>query len=101
MLKVGEADNYHPGFGRIVQMLDHFRISGPLGVHICIALEVMKLSVENLRNNNPDRVERFPLPAPIVRQMARDVLTGLSYLHDKCRLVHTGEAPCGWSRSGN
>ncbi|KAI0761878.1 kinase-like domain-containing protein [Irpex lacteus] len=78
----------HPGYSHIQQLLGHFRIESPNGTHICLVLERLRDSMDMLWRN--EKGVRFALPTDLIKRVARDVLLALTYLHEECRLVHTG-----------
>ena len=85
---VKSANPNHPGYSYIQHLLDHFTIEGPNGTHVCLVLERLRDSVDMLWRDE-DGVRRL-LPTDFVRNIARDVLMALTYLHEECRLIHTG-----------
>ena len=89
MRTVRDTNPAHPGYMHVSQMLDHFLIVGPEGPHVCLVMEVMRGTVEHLRPPQPDSDLGGALLSPLIRQIVRDALLGLSYLH-ACGIVHTG-----------
>jgi serine/threonine-protein kinase SRPK3 len=82
---IRDHNHRHHGHSRVMQLLDNFYHSGPHGSHLCIASEVLGESVQWLST----KYERNILPIPIIKQIARQVLWGLDYLHS-CNIIHTG-----------
>ncbi|OBZ75411.1 Serine/threonine-protein kinase SRPK [Grifola frondosa] len=74
----------HRGYSRVVQLLDNFHHAGPHGSHLCIVSEVLGESVQWLCT----KYEQNILPVPIIKQITRQVLWGLDYLHS-CNIIHT------------
>ncbi|KAK9499189.1 hypothetical protein O3M35_003686 [Rhynocoris fuscipes] len=73
----------------IVQLYDHFLISGSNGQHVCMVLEVLG---DNLLKLVID--SRYQgLPIRMVKSIIKQVLTSLSYLHEKCKIIHTDIKP--------
>ncbi|KAF2420196.1 kinase-like protein [Tothia fuscella] len=70
----------HPGYRHLVQMLDHFQLLGPNGTHSCVVLEVLGSSVPDLLDAR-FRGER--LPGKFARDIAKQALLGLDYLHQQ------------------
>ncbi|CAI5960272.1 unnamed protein product [Closterium sp. NIES-64] len=73
----------------VVRLLDHFRHSGPHGSHVCMVFE-------SLGENLLSLIRRFRyrgLPLPVVRHLARHILTGLDYLHRQLSIIHTDLKP--------
>lgn len=80
------ADPDHPGYKHVICLLDDFRHAGPHGVHVCLVFEVMGEDLVALARRYRDG----KLPAQLVKQVARQLLLGLDYLHRSCKVVHTG-----------
>jgi serine/threonine protein kinase len=73
----------------VVTLLDSFTHKGPHGTHVCMTFPV-------LGNNLLDVIKRFDYrgaPVNFVKQMARDVLRGLEYLHVRKNIIHTDLKP--------
>ena len=86
---VCEADPNNPGRKQIVQLLDHFSVSGVNGSHVCMVFEVLGVNLLKLiiRSNYEG------LSIEQVRTIVRQVLEGLDYLHTKCNIIHTDIKP--------
>ncbi|KAJ4805723.1 Protein kinase superfamily protein [Rhynchospora pubera] len=69
----------------IVQLLDHFRHAGPNGQHVCLVFEFLGDSLLRLVRYN--RYKGIGLNR--VRQICRDMLVGLDYLHRDLGIIHT------------
>ncbi|KAH3765529.1 Protein kinase dsk1 [Pelomyxa schiedti] len=70
-------------------LLDHFRITGPHGTHVCMAFEV-------LGSNLLDLIKAYRyrgIPTPIVKYITAQILIGLDYMHTTCKLIHTDLKP--------
>ena len=102
IVQPGEAE--HPGWAHIVNLLDTFVIQGPNGVHRCLVLELMGLSVRDILRGVGNYVgSELPvippdslgadciLPYPIVKAIARQALLGLAYLHGR-GISHGGQS---------
>lgn len=74
---------------RVVQLLDHFKIYGPHGMHICMVFEVL--------GQNLLRLIRFynyeGIPLPMAKKIAKQILQGLCFLHEKATIIHTDLKP--------
>ena len=81
------ANTDHPGYKHVICLLDEFRHAGPHGVHVCLVFDVMGEDLVALVRRYPDR----KLPVYLVKQIARQLLLGLDYLHRSCKVVHTGQ----------
>jgi serine/threonine-protein kinase SRPK3 len=87
--RISTANPSHPGRQHIVSLLDHFEHSGPNGDHICLVFEALGESVLSTIK----RYEYRGLPVHIVKQITKQVLLGLDYLHRECGVIHTDLKP--------
>lgn len=76
-----------------MHLLDHFYFYGPHGTHLCLVSEVLGESIRRLSL----KYNRNFLPIPFVKQITKQVLTGLDYLHSH-DIIHTGIISCSISR---
>ncbi|KAJ1494859.1 kinase-like domain-containing protein [Baffinella frigidus] len=76
-----------PGRGadKVVRLLDSFRHTGPNGTHVCMVFEPMGPNLLALIKDYNYR----GIPMDIVREITRQVLMGLDFLHIKCSIIHT------------
>ncbi|XP_072553430.1 SRSF protein kinase 3 [Salminus brasiliensis] len=79
----------HPLKGRIVQLLDEFKIAGINGIHICLVLELLGPDLRGWQVcfGQPG------LSLSCVRRVITQVLEGLDYLHTHCKIIHTDIKP--------
>uniref|UniRef100_UPI00358E4341 uncharacterized protein n=1 Tax=Myxine glutinosa TaxID=7769 RepID=UPI00358E4341 len=86
---VRDSDPTDPNRGRVVQLLDDFKISGINGTHVCMVFEVLghHLLKWIIKSNYQG------LPIPCVKNIIRQVLEGLNYLHTRCQIIHTDVKP--------
>jgi serine/threonine-protein kinase SRPK3 len=87
--KISSANPSHPGRQHIVSLLDHFEHTGPNGVHVCLVFEALGESVLSTIK----RYQYRGLPIHIVKQITKQVLLGLDYLHRECGVIHTDLKP--------
>ena len=87
--KVVSSDPDHPGRRHVVSLLDHFRHEGPNGSHVCMVFEVLGENLLGLIK----RYQNRGVPEHIVKQIAKQVLLGLDYIHSKCGIIHTDLKP--------
>ena len=87
--KIASANPSHPGRQHIVSLLDHFEHSGPNGAHVCLVFEALGESVLSTIK----RYQYRGLPVHIVKQITKQVLLGLDYLHRECGVIHTDLKP--------
>lgn len=62
---------------------------GPNGSHVCMVFEVLGENLLGLIK----RYQHRGVPTHIVRQIAKQILLGLDYLHTECRIIHTDLKP--------
>lgn len=84
------VDPQHPGYGRIVHLLDHFEHKGPYGIHLCLVLELLGPTVSDVQSTYQE--QRREIPAPVVKKISKQILQGLDYLHQSCGIIHTGNS---------
>jgi len=87
--RIATANPSHPGRQHIVSLLDHFEHVGPNGDHICLVFEALGESVLSTIK----RYQYRGLPVHIVKQITKQVLLGLDYLHRECGVIHTDLKP--------
>ncbi|KAG0151376.1 hypothetical protein CROQUDRAFT_667945 [Cronartium quercuum f. sp. fusiforme G11] len=87
--KVVSSNPRHPGRRHVVSLLDHFRHRGPNGSHVCMVFEVLGENLLGLIK----RYQYRGVPEHIVRQISKQVLLGLDYLHRECGIIHTDLKP--------
>ncbi|KAK0465940.1 kinase-like domain-containing protein [Desarmillaria tabescens] len=69
----------------VIHMLEHFPISSIHGTHGSLVLERLGPSVAQVMNwAHPNK-----LPVRVCRQIIKQVLVGLDFLHRECGIVHT------------
>ncbi|XP_015963514.1 uncharacterized protein LOC107487397 [Arachis duranensis] len=73
----------------VVQLIDHFKHTGPNGQHLCMVLEFLGDSLLRLIKYNRYKC----LPLNKVREMCKYILIGLDYLHRELGLIHTDLKP--------
>merc|ERR1711939_471321 len=87
--KVNQANPNHPGRRYVVSLLDSFEHKGPNGVHVCMVFEVLGENLLGLIK----RWNHRGIPMPLVKQITKQVLLGLDYLHRECGIIHTDLKP--------
>ena len=76
------------GPSRVLQLLDHFMLDNvSSGQHLCLVTKPLGMNLQEVQKAFPGR--RMPLP--LVRHVVKQLLEGLAFIHDDCRVVHTGE----------
>uniref|UniRef100_W8ASY0 non-specific serine/threonine protein kinase n=1 Tax=Ceratitis capitata TaxID=7213 RepID=W8ASY0_CERCA len=86
---IRDADPLDVKRERIVRLLNHFTIRGVNGKHYCLVFEALGCSLYKLivKNNYQG------LTISQVRNIIKQVLEGLDYLHTKCSIIHTDIKP--------
>ncbi|KAJ9212960.1 hypothetical protein DTO166G4_5464 [Paecilomyces variotii] len=82
---ISTIDPSHRGRSLIRTLLDSFEVKGPGGTHSCLVYPPMRESLSMYQRRFHDR----KMPLPLIKTYIRGLLTGLEYLHKKCRIVHT------------
>ncbi|XP_056646359.1 SRSF protein kinase 2-like isoform X1 [Diorhabda sublineata] len=82
-------DPSHIGYKHIVQMVDTFKLLSVNGVHTAISMEIMGPSLLHLLIQSDFR----GIHLSGVKRIITQVLKGLTYLHDACRIIHTDIKP--------
>ncbi|XP_054642502.1 SRSF protein kinase 3 [Dunckerocampus dactyliophorus] len=85
----GGSSSRHPHSEKIVQLQDEFKLAGVNGVHICLVLELLGPDLRSLQMHFGNR----RLFQPCVKQILTQVLQGLDYLHNQCKIIHTDIKP--------
>ncbi|KAI9826128.1 MAG: serine/threonine protein kinase, CMGC group [Thelocarpon impressellum] len=87
--KIVQAKPDHPGRKHVVSLLDSFEHKGPNGVHVCMVFEVLGENLLGLIK----RWNHRGIPMALVKQITKQVLLGLDYLHRDCGIIHTDLKP--------
>ena len=87
--QIVQANPNHPGRKHVVSLLDSFEHKGPNGVHVCMVFEVLGENLLGLIK----RWNYRGIPMPLVKQITKQVLLGLDYLHRDCGIIHTDLKP--------
>ncbi|CAR28663.1 hypothetical protein ZYGR_0U00210 [Zygosaccharomyces rouxii] len=94
----------HPGSPHIVELLDAFAHLGPHGLHVCLVFEPLNESLLsllgqchqgatcNLKEVGTSCV-KDGLPLELVKEVTRQVLLALDFLHKECGIVHSDIKP--------
>ncbi|KAK7406937.1 hypothetical protein VNO78_08573 [Psophocarpus tetragonolobus] len=83
------ADSDPPNSKFVIQLIDHFKHTGPNGQHLCMVLEFLGDSLLRLIRYN--RYKGLPLNK--VREICKCILIGLDYLHTDLGIIHTDLKP--------
>ena len=83
---VRQTDCQNRGYQHVVHLIDSFFHNGPNGNHLCLAMELMGPSLLDVQKSFP----RKQLSQNLGRQVAKQVLYALGWLHGSCGVIHTG-----------
>ena len=83
------GDINHPGRRHVIGFLDHFRHKGPNGNHVCMVFEVLGENLLGLIK----RHQAKGVPVHLVKQISKQILLGLDYMHRQCGVIHTDLKP--------
>ena len=87
--KIVQANPSHAGKKHVVSLLDSFEHKGPNGTHVCMVFEVLGENLLGLIK----RWNHRGIPMALVKQITKQVLLGLDYLHRECGIIHTDLKP--------
>ena len=87
--RIVQANPNHPGKQYVVSLLDSFEHKGPNGTHVCMVFEVLGENLLGLIK----RWNHRGIPMPLVKQITKQVLLGLDYMHRECGIIHTDLKP--------
>lgn len=87
--RIAQADPEHPGRAHVVSLFDDFYHKGPNGTHMCMVFEVLGENLLSLMK----RYNHKCVPSKLVKQITKQVLLALDYLHRKCGVIHTDLKP--------
>ncbi|TKA50109.1 hypothetical protein B0A55_11927, partial [Friedmanniomyces simplex] len=82
-----QLDNDHTSY--VNGLIDNFQLNGPNGAHECIVMPVLGCSIKA-------QAERFPerrIPVRIMKEITRQLLKGLAFIHGRCKVIHTDLQP--------
>jgi serine/threonine-protein kinase SRPK3 len=81
------TDLSNPGASHILGLLDYFRHRGPYGEHVCLIFKAMGPDLAAYRRLFP----QLRVPTQTLKQITRHLLLALAYLHQSCKVIHTGK----------
>lgn len=74
---------------QIVQLLNSFIYHGQNGKHFCMVFEIMGVTLLEIIK----RYNYKGIPLPYVREITKQILIGLDFLHRMCGIIHTDLKP--------
>ena len=81
-----DASPLHHGFKHVIHLLHEFTFESFAGKHICFVTDVLSYSVASFQRELGDP----RLTLEFILRLTKDILKGLEYLHDECKVVHSG-----------
>jgi serine/threonine-protein kinase SRPK3 len=84
--KATSASPLHHGFKHVIHLSHEFAFRSFVGQHICFVTDVLSYNVPTLQKEIDDP----RLPLELILRLTKHVLKGLEYLHDECRMIHSG-----------
>lgn len=84
-----QTERGHAGSNYILKLLDNFYHTGPNGDHIVMVFEVLGENLLALIK----KYEHRGIPLIYVKQISKQLLLGLDYMHRKCGVIHTDVKP--------
>jgi serine/threonine-protein kinase SRPK3 len=85
-------DVLDPGINHILGLIDSFRHHGPHGEHICLVFKAMGPDLAIYRKLFP----QLQIPPQTLKQVARQLLQALAYLHQSCGIIRTAKSIGVW-----
>ncbi|KAK7679631.1 hypothetical protein QCA50_017343 [Cerrena zonata] len=79
----------HSGRSHVISFLDHFKHKGPNGTHVCMVFEVLGENLLGLIKRHQNK----GVPMHLCKQIAKQILLGLDYMHRCCGVIHTDLKP--------
>ncbi|KAG9615493.1 kinase-like protein, partial [Aureobasidium melanogenum] len=79
----------HPGRNHVTYLKNHFEIQGPSGKHVCMVMPLLGDSIAEKATTG----HIMRIPPPTVRNIAKQMLEALDFLHSECGIIHTDLQP--------
>lgn len=83
-----------PGSQHVLGLLDNFEHVGPNGKHVCLVFKAMGPDMSKFRRLFP----RSRVPVPLMKSISRQLLLALAFLHDDCKVIHSGSSQLCFGR---
>ncbi|KAF0685750.1 Aste57867_22358 [Aphanomyces stellatus] len=74
---------------RIVKLIASFEHTGPNGVHMCMVFEMLGDNLLTLIK----RYDYKGIPLPLLKVISKQMLEGMAFLHEQCKIIHTDLKP--------
>ncbi|KAG6204243.1 hypothetical protein E4U35_003550 [Claviceps purpurea] len=78
-------ESLHEGRKHVLPLIEHFTHRGPNGQHVCLTFDVQGHHLYFQAAQYKDG----KLPVKTVKEIVRQLLTGLDFLHRECGVIHT------------
>lgn len=79
----------HPGKEHVAQIVDSFDATGPGGRHVCMVFVLLGSSIAKQATETQTK----HIPAHGVKQIAKQLLLALDFIHSECQVIHTDISP--------
>lgn len=79
----------HPGRDCVSQIVDDFEVVGPTGKHVCMVYQLLGANIA--KQSTQAQMQHLPYHA--VKQITRQLLQALDFLHTECGVIHTDISP--------
>ncbi|OAR00209.1 hypothetical protein LLEC1_03172 [Akanthomyces lecanii] len=79
----------HEGRKYLLQLIEQFNHTGPNGDHVCLVSDVLGHHLDF----QAAKYEDGRLPVRAVKEIVRQLLAGLDFLHTECGIIHTDLKP--------
>lgn len=81
--------NFNRDDTHVVQLLNSFLFKGPYGNHFCMVFEILGVNLLEVLK----RYQYEGVPINLAREISKQVLIGLDFLHRICKVIHTDLKP--------
>lgn len=75
-----------------VELVEHFEDKSVNGQHICLVFPILGPSLLDILTHFLENFESG-VPLPLVKSITKQILLGLHYIHDQCKMIHTDLKP--------
>lgn len=79
------ASSDHPGKARVMEFIHDFEHEAPTGKHVCLVFECLGPNLDVQMS----KAQTNRLPYPTTKQVARQLLEAIDFLHNECSVLHT------------
>ena len=86
--RISRQNTAKPGASHVLGLLDEFEHHEPNENHVYLVSKAMGPDMAEYRRLFP----KLRIPLPLMKSISRQILLALSYHHDACRVIHTGQS---------